>query len=160
MSFVQFWYLGLTHLGMNIGLVVCVVYLSEVTTASFRGTMVSAVELCINGGHLLLFGLVVPLKVDMAWVEALIGLVHIVIIYIAGWAAAWQVDISRRLAFLHRLEIEEARGRTEDLLRNILPEPIAERLLRSPETIAEHHPSVTVLFADIVNGFLLPWNAK
>jgi len=51
--------LTLTHLGMNIGLVVCVVYLSEVTTASFRGTMVSAVELCINGGHLLMFGLVV-----------------------------------------------------------------------------------------------------
>ena len=106
-------------------------------------------------GTLLLCGLVVPFKVDMGWVEAVLGLNHIVIIFIVGWAAAWQVETSRRLAFVRRLELEEERGRTVDLLRNILPTTIADRLLHSPETIAEQHQAVTVLFADIV-GFT-PW---
>jgi class 3 adenylate cyclase len=46
----------------------------------------------------------------------------------------------------------EERARSERLLRNILPNLIAERLKRSPGTIADAHPMVTVLFADIV-GF-------
>ncbi|MBP48151.1 MAG: hypothetical protein CMH53_09465 [Myxococcales bacterium] len=106
-------------------------------------------------GTLLLFGLVVPFKVNMGWVEAMLGLNHIVIIFVVGWAAAWQVETSRRLAFFRRLELEQERGRTIDLLRNMLPTTIADRLLRSAETIAERHPAVTVLFADIV-GFT-PW---
>ncbi len=109
----------------------------------------------VVAGFLLLYGLAVPIQVAMDWVEALLGLVHIVIIYAAGWAAAWQVETSRRLAFVRQLALEEERGRSVDLIRNILPTPIADRLLRSPETIAEQHASVTVLFADIV-GFT-PW---
>jgi len=46
----------------------------------------------------------------------------------------------------------EERARSERLLLNILPAPIAERLKASEESIAEHSDSVTVLFADIV-GF-------
>ena len=41
--------------------------------------------------------------------------------------------------------------RAENLLLNILPAPIAARLKRSPELIADEHPQVSVLFADIVN---------
>ena len=44
------------------------------------------------------------------------------------------------------------------LLRNILPVPIADRLLNEPGTIAERHSDVTVLFADIV-GFT-PWVSR
>ena len=106
-------------------------------------------------GFLFLFGLAVPVQVGMPWVDALLGFTHIVVIYAAGWVAAWQVETARRLAFVRQLALEEERGRSVDLLRNILPKPIADRLLRSPETIAEQHPSVTVLFADIV-GFT-PW---
>src|SRR4051812_1029758 len=40
----------------------------------------------------------------------------------------------------------------ENLLLNILPGPIAERLKSGETTIADHYPEVTVLFADIV-GF-------
>ena len=109
----------------------------------------------IVAAFLLLLGLVVPFQVEMGWVEALLGFTHIGVIYAVGWAAAWQVETSRRLAFLRQLALENERGRSVDLLRNILPKPIADRLLRSPETIAEQHPSVTVLFADIV-GFT-PW---
>lgn len=46
----------------------------------------------------------------------------------------------------------EELGRSEQLLLNILPAPIAARLKRSSGTIADGFPEVTVLFADIV-GF-------
>ncbi len=44
------------------------------------------------------------------------------------------------------------RERSERLLLNILPEPIAERLKERGGTIAERYPDVSVLFADLV-GF-------
>lgn len=48
-------------------------------------------------------------------------------------------------------ELFHQRRETERLLLNILPQPIAERLKRSSETIADHFSAVTVLFADIVD---------
>jgi class 3 adenylate cyclase len=42
--------------------------------------------------------------------------------------------------------------RAESLLRNILPDEIAEKLKDGPELIAEEHKQVSILFADIV-GF-------
>jgi adenylate cyclase len=46
---------------------------------------------------------------------------------------------------------EDARRRSDALLRNILPEPIIERLKGEPQTIAEQFDEATILFADIVN---------
>jgi guanylate cyclase len=48
------------------------------------------------------------------------------------------------------LELEQERS--ERLLLNVLPQAIADRLKDGPDTIAEHHDEVTVLFADLV-GF-------
>ncbi len=54
-------------------------------------------------------------------------------------------------ARVHRaLEVE--RERSERLLLNVLPEPIAARLKRDSGVIAEHYDSVSVVFADLV-GF-------
>ena len=49
-------------------------------------------------------------------------------------------------------EIQRKNEENERLLLNILPGPIADRLKQGEETIADHFPEVTVLFADIV-GF-------
>lgn len=49
-----------------------------------------------------------------------------------------------------RLAIEQQKS--ENLLLNILPRPIAQRLKQEPRAIADGFPEVTVLFADIV-GF-------
>jgi guanylate cyclase len=58
-----------------------------------------------------------------------------------------------RAALVHEHRLLEAeQARSERLLLNILPAPIAERLREGATTIAESHPDVTVLFADIV-GF-------
>ncbi|MDQ7858829.1 MAG: adenylate/guanylate cyclase domain-containing protein [Armatimonadota bacterium] len=48
-------------------------------------------------------------------------------------------------------EKERAQERSERLLLNVLPAPIAERLKRDPAAIADHYAEVTVLFADIVD---------
>ena len=49
-------------------------------------------------------------------------------------------------------ELEQERNRSNELLNNILPATIAERLKQGESTIAETYPEVTVLFADLV-GF-------
>ncbi len=52
-------------------------------------------------------------------------------------------------AYLAQLETE--RAKSERLLLNILPKPIAERLKREPSTIADRFEHVTILFSDIVD---------
>jgi class 3 adenylate cyclase len=46
---------------------------------------------------------------------------------------------------------DAAFAQSESLLLNVLPKSIAERLKREPGVIAESHPAVTVLFADVVD---------
>ena len=50
----------------------------------------------------------------------------------------------------HRL-LQDEQERSERLLLNILPRPIADRLKRDQGVIADSFPEVTVLFADIVD---------
>jgi len=69
-----------------------------------------------------------------------------------------RVDASLAAKRLHDQEqayfklIQAERQRSERLLLNILPKPIADRLKQGESTIADSHTEVTVLFADIV-GF-------
>jgi class 3 adenylate cyclase len=76
-----------------------------------------------------------------------------------GALLAWLNERQERDAFLaarmidsQTREIERERARSEDLLRNVLPSEIADRLKDGAQVIADAHPAVTVLFADIV-GF-------
>src|SRR5262249_30323881 len=47
--------------------------------------------------------------------------------------------------------LEQERQKSESLLLNILPAPIAARLKENPEVIADSFDNVTILFADVVN---------
>jgi adenylate cyclase len=47
--------------------------------------------------------------------------------------------------------LQRERARSEDLLRNMLPGPIAERLKDGEVTIADGYPEASILFADLVN---------
>ena len=51
-----------------------------------------------------------------------------------------------------RKDIEAQKQRADSLLHQILPDPIADRLLEGTETIADGYSDVTVLFADLA-GF-------
>ncbi len=59
-------------------------------------------------------------------------------------------EMDRRKA--RELELREEKDRSERLLLNILPAPVAERLKRSEGVIADRFDEATVLFADLV-GF-------
>ncbi|MEN9213690.1 MAG: adenylate/guanylate cyclase domain-containing protein [Gloeomargarita sp. DG02_4_bins_56] len=63
------------------------------------------------------------------------------------------IDLSHALKSLDekhkQLRLEQEKS--ERLLLNILPKPVAERLKHGQQVIADHFPAVTVLFADIVD---------
>lgn len=69
-----------------------------------------------------------------------------------GMLICYQMEVSARREFTAMRLLDKERERSERLLLNILPPPIAERLKASDDAIAEHADNVTVLFADIV-GF-------
>jgi adenylate cyclase len=70
---------------------------------------------------------------------------------VIGMFASYYLERYTRRDFLQKYTIQAQRDRADKLLYNVLPEPIAERLKESTETIAEEFSSATVLFADIVN---------
>ena len=63
-----------------------------------------------------------------------------------------QAETARRTRFVQEALLERERGRTESLLANLLPGPIAARLKDGPKIIADGLDEVTVLFADL-KGF-------
>jgi len=69
---------------------------------------------------------------------------------------AYKRLLERNAAFaaleLSLAELHQEREKSERLLRNILPEKIADRLKNGESTIADSFPDVTVLFADL-KGF-------
>lgn len=56
------------------------------------------------------------------------------------------------LDFMQAHSLEEERNRADTLLRNILPQTVAERLKGGAPRVVEYHDEVSVLFAD-VSGF-------
>lgn len=68
------------------------------------------------------------------------------------WAIAYGLERLRRTNFLRERELEEARARSDEILHNVLPVSIAERLRTGSGAIADSAPNVSVLFSDIV-GF-------
>ena len=52
---------------------------------------------------------------------------------------------------MYSLYLEQERNKSEQLLHNIMPKAIADRLKTANETISIDNPEISVLFADIVN---------
>jgi class 3 adenylate cyclase len=69
--------------------------------------------------------------------------------YASGLEDKVRVRTAELQETLDRLKVEEAKS--EQLLLNLLPGAIAERLKQSQESIADSFASVTVMFADIVD---------
>jgi len=66
--------------------------------------------------------------------------------------ASYLTSRLRQQEFFSRQALQEEQAKSERLLLNILPEPIARRLMDGEEQISDSFDEVTVLFADIV-GF-------
>ena len=81
-----------------------------------------------------------------------IAALFLVTCMLIGGFASWNLERYARDGFLARLGLERERERSERLLLNVLPAPIAERLKTNPAPIADRFPEASVLFADLV-GF-------
>jgi class 3 adenylate cyclase len=94
-----------------------------------------------------------PLQVSLSISSTLLSLGGI------GALVAYRLERQARQSFLQRRLIDQQvealaaeKARAEELLLNVLPAAIAERLKRGQRPIADGFPKVSVLFADIV-GF-------
>jgi class 3 adenylate cyclase len=88
--------------------------------------------------------------------DVIFGDYFLLITAFIGTMGAYFLERSQRLLFLRDRQLDRERGRSEGLLRNILPEHIADRLKqRDPATehghIAQAFDEVTVVFADLVD---------
>jgi adenylate cyclase len=92
--------------------------------------------------------------------QLLLAIFYLVSFLVLGLIAAYTLERFTRFLFLRELQLDEERGRSEDLLRNILPDPVALRLKgRMAESadvtdaaLAEEFDEAAVLFADLA-GF-------
>ncbi len=92
----------------------------------------------------------------------LLALFYLVSFYTLGLIASYTRERNSRLLFLRDRQLDRERRRSEALLLNVLPPPIATRLMARAETgaerpdghraLADEHPEVAVLFADLA-GF-------
>jgi class 3 adenylate cyclase len=92
----------------------------------------------------------IPIKTAVVFFALNFAAVATIIFLLLRFAIAEKQKAQARLNEAHRLlQIEQERS--ERLLLNILPGPVAERLKSSSQTIADGFADVTVMFADIVN---------
>lgn len=93
---------------------------------------------------------VVPLKTSMTFFALNFATLSTIIWLLMRFALIERQRARSALEGAHHLlRIEQ--DRSERLLLNILPEPIAQRLKDSDSVIADGYAEVTVMFADIVN---------
>jgi len=86
---------------------------------------------------------------SMSWVRPLPAVAILVLfaLNVAGIGSLTFLALS-----YFRMQRDAAERRSERLLLNVLPGPIAVRLRRGEEPIADHHDEISVLFADLA-GF-------
>jgi class 3 adenylate cyclase len=92
----------------------------------------------------------IPLKTSMVFFALNFIAVSAIVFLLLRFSIAEKQKAQLRLMEAHdKLQAEQERS--ERLLLNILPGPVAERLKNSNQTIADGFADVTVMFADIVN---------
>jgi guanylate cyclase len=74
----------------------------------------------------------------------------VTVFFVANIATISAVSFALLAAYARQLASE--RTRSERLLLNVLPGPIAARLREREEVIADRYPAATVIFADVVNS--------
>ncbi len=92
----------------------------------------------------------VPPKTIVVFFALNFAAISSIVYFLLRYAAVEQEKSKDRLEEAHRL-LQVEQDRSERLLLNILPEPVAERLKQEDGTIADGFADVTVMFADIVN---------
>ncbi|MCZ7680908.1 MAG: hypothetical protein M5U28_19855 [Sandaracinaceae bacterium] len=110
----------------------------------FAATLVSSL---LIGGNIVVALLVSP-SASILFTDVIFALAA----QLLGMQISYRTERYRRRDFLQARALREEQERSERLLHNMLPRPIADRLKGGATTIADSVQGVTVLFADIV-GF-------
>lgn len=76
---------------------------------------------------------------------------NVMFFFVFAIVVNWEADRRARLIFAGDRALEAERAKTEELLYNVLPQAVAERL-RAGEVVADSFANVSVIFIDIV-GF-------
>ncbi len=92
----------------------------------------------------------VPIQTSVIFFVLNFAAVSTIVFLLLRYSAIEKRKAQARLEEAHRL-LQTEQERSERLLLNILPGPIAERLKNSNQTIADGFADVSVMFADIVN---------
>jgi adenylate cyclase len=92
----------------------------------------------------------IPLKTSMIFFALNFAAVSAIVFLLLRFSIQEKQKAQAKLQEAHEL-LQVEQERSERLLLNILPGPIAERLKSSNQTIADGFADVTVMFADIVN---------
>ncbi|MFZ5557695.1 MAG: adenylate/guanylate cyclase domain-containing protein [Pseudomonadota bacterium] len=92
----------------------------------------------------------IPLETIAVFFALNFAAISAVVYLLLRYFIAENARIKARLDVEHRL-LEEEQEKSEKLLLNVLPAPIADRLKSNEITIADGHADVTVMFADIVD---------
>jgi len=95
-------------------------------------------------------GPVIPAKASVVFFGLNFALMASIVYALLRYSAAETDTAKMKLEQAHRL-LQVEQERSERLLLNILPGPVAERLKMDQGTIADGFADVTVMFADIVN---------
>ncbi len=92
----------------------------------------------------------IPIRTAVVFFALNFAAVSTIVFLLLRFAINEKQKAQARLTDAHRL-LQVEQERSERLLLNILPGPIADRLKNSNQTIADGFADVTVMFADIVN---------
>lgn len=93
---------------------------------------------------------VVPLRTSVVFFALNFIAVSSIVYLLLRFSIQEKRKAQEKLEEAHR-QVKFEQERSEKLLLNILPAPVAERLKQSNQTIADGFADVTVMFADIVN---------
>jgi len=92
----------------------------------------------------------VPIRATVFFFALNFAAVSSIVFLLLRYSASEKLKAQARLEEAHRL-LQVEQDRSERLLLNILPGPIAERLKNSNQPIADGFADVSVMFVDIVN---------
>ena len=135
----------------SVGTVLLMLGLVGVIRVRFRSALVTAIA------TFPLVGLALLIERE-SWQLVAFDVLSLVTYAVLIVTVAFALERSKRTEFLANRDLDAQRQLSDDLLHNILPEPIARRLRENPSAIAESVDHATVLFADIV-GFT-PFSAE
>lgn len=126
------------------GLILGVIFIPVLTISAWQAALVLACQLASGVLAMWLLGASsFEIQNALYWVGGGVGF---------AIAFAYLLDVINRYAFHLERQLAEEKSRSEALLLNILPADVAARLKAREEPLADHHESVSVLFADLA-GF-------